>query len=86
MSVGSAGGADREDMAREPDADLREQLPRDGAGRDARRGFARAGALEDVAHVAAAVLGDAGQVGVAGARPGDRRAPRAARIRRAARR
>ena len=47
------------------DADVREQLARDGAGGDARGGFARAGALEHVADVVVAVLERAGQVGVA---------------------
>ena len=47
------------------DADVREQLARERAGGDARRGLARAGALEDVAHVVALVLGAAGEIGVA---------------------
>ena len=59
---------------------LREQLAGDGAGGDARGGFARARALEDVAHVGAAVLRDAGEVGMAGPRPRHRRAARAAGI------
>ena len=49
----------------------REQRARDGAGRDARGRFARAGALEDVAQIVAAVLQPAGQVGVAGPRTRD---------------
>ena len=55
-------------MAGDADAGLREQLPRNGAGGDARRGLAGARALEDVADVVAAVLGDAGEIGVARAR------------------
>ena len=47
------------------DAEAREELPRDGARRDARRGFARARAFEDVADVVAIVLQGARQIGVA---------------------
>ena len=42
------------------DAELREQLPRQAAGRDARRRLAGAGALEHVADVVVAVLDGAG--------------------------
>ena len=42
-----------------------EQLAGDRADRDARRGLARARALEHVADVVVAVLHDAGEIGVA---------------------
>ena len=50
-----------------------QQLPGDRADGDARRGLARAGALEHVAHVVVAVLHEAGEVGVAGPRARHRR-------------
>ena len=72
--------ADGEDVAGDADPGAAEQLARHGAGRDARRGLAGARALEDVPHVRAAVLGDAGQIRVARPRLRDRRAPRAAGV------
>ena len=67
--------ADGEDMAGDAGPGATEQLPRHGAGRDPRGGFAGARALEDVPHVRASVLGDTREIRVA--RPGlrDRRAP-----------
>ena len=50
-----------------------EQLPRDRARRDARRGLARARALEHVANVGAVVLDGARKVGVPRTRPRDDR-------------
>ena len=64
----------------DPDADGREELARDRADGDARGGFARAGAFEDVADVVVAVLDDAGEVGVTRARPRDRRTIDAGRV------
>ena len=80
--TGSGSGGDRADAAErhevraDLDAELLEQAPRHGAGRDARRGLARRGALEDVAGIDAIVLEHADEVGVAGPRPGDAPAPR----------
>ena len=51
-----------------------------GAGGHARGRLARARALEHVAHVVVAVLERAGEIGVAGTRPRDRRAVRAAGV------
>ena len=68
----------RDDVARDLDAEAREELAGEGAGGDARRGLAGAGALEDVAHVVALVLQRAGEVGVAraaAASPARARAP-----------
>ena len=53
------------------DAELREQVPADGAGSDARSGLARGGALENVARVVAIVLEEAGEIGMARAHAGD---------------
>ena len=50
------------------DADRAQERLRERAARHARRGLARARALEHVAHVGEAELPDAGEVGVAGAR------------------
>ena len=58
-------GPERADAAADLDAELGEQHLGEGAGRDARRGLAGRGALEDVAQVAAQVLDAAGEVGVA---------------------
>ena len=52
-------------------AEVLQELAGDRADRDARGGFARARALEHVAHVVVAVLDDAGQVGVARSRARD---------------
>ena len=57
-----------------------EQLLGDGPGGDACGGFPRARAFEDVAHVVAAVLGHARQIGVAGTRTRDGSAARAATL------
>ena len=73
-AFGKMDAADREDVAGDADAGGCQQLAGDGAGGDPRRGLARARPLEDVAHVVAAVLGDAGQVGMPRPRPRDRRA------------
>src|SRR5690606_27643632 len=66
--VGWAGldGPERDHVAADGDAELREQPLGDGARGDARGGLAGGGALEDVARVAAAVLEDADEVRVAG--------------------
>ena len=78
--IGERGRPDREDVAADLGADAAEQLARDGADRDPRSGFAGAGPLENVPDVAVPVLGDAGEVGVSGARPGDDRAIDAGRV------
>ena len=57
------------------DAELAQERAGDAAGRDPGRGLARRGALEDVADVVEAVLERAGEVGVTGPDPGDRRRP-----------
>jgi hypothetical protein len=59
-----------------------EELAGDGTCRHARRCLTRTGAFEDVAHVGAAVLRNAGEIRVSRSWPRDRRATRAAGIRR----
>ena len=62
-------GRERPDL----DAELGEERPRDGAGRDARGRLARRRSLQHVAHVVEAVLERAGEVGVPGPDPRDGR-------------
>ena len=72
------GIANREHVAGQTDARVREQLPGDGARGHARRRLARARSLEDVAHVRAAVLRHSGEIRMARAVAcvtGARRAP-----------
>jgi len=66
--------ADSYHAAGDRDAEFRQQPPRDRTERDAHRRFARAGALEDVAHVGSVVLQPADPVGVSG--PGNVDRPR----------
>ena len=70
----STGASARGPMAttreRDPHAEAGEELLRERAERDRGRGGAGARALEHVARVVEAVLERAGEVGVAGARPG----------------
>ncbi len=73
-------GADREHMTGDADAGAQEQLPREGAGCDARRGLTRARSLEDVAQVLALIFRAAGKVRMSRARTRHRSAPGAARI------
>ena len=70
-AVVAACAADLERPAGDRDPDLGEQGLRDGAGGDVDGGVAGARALERVADVVVAVLEDAGEVGVAGARQRD---------------
>ena len=67
-------------MAHHLDLEVREQLTRDGGGRDARGGLTRAGAFEDVADVVALVFQHAREIGMTGPRPRDGRAFRARRV------
>ena len=73
VALGSAerDRGDLEDVAADLDSERAQELLGEGAGGDPRRGLAGAGALEDIAHVAEAVLLQAGEVGVA--RPGQMR-------------
>ena len=59
------------DVADDVGAELAQQLPGDGTDGDTGRGFACAGPFEHVADVVVAVFHDAGEIGVAGPRPGD---------------
>ncbi|KXW71501.1 hypothetical protein MPHL43072_15880 [Mycolicibacterium phlei DSM 43072] len=68
------GGADGDDVRDHLDAErLLEEVAGDGAGGDAGRGLAGAGALQHRAGVVEAVLEHARVVGVAGPGPGQRR-------------
>src|SRR4051794_16047063 len=58
-------------MRSDLDPELPQQLLADSSARHTRDGLARAGALEDVARVHAVVFERTGEIGVAGARPGD---------------
>ena len=64
-----ADAVDAIHVAHDLDVERSEQLPGDGACRDARRGLARARALEHIANVGAVVLDGARQIGVPGTRP-----------------
>ena len=68
-------------MAGDANAGRGQQLTRDRAGRHTRRGLTRARPFEDVPDVGAAVLGDAGEIGMTGPRLRDRRTPRARGVR-----
>ncbi len=59
-------------MTSDADAELAQEPLADRRRRDARRGLASRGALENVARVVAIVLEEAGEVGVAGAHARDR--------------
>ena len=63
--------ADGDRPARHDDAQLREERLGQRSGRRSRRGFPRAGALQDVACVVRPELQRTGEIGVAGPRPGD---------------
>ena len=67
-------------MARDAGARMGQQLLGNRSSGNARGGLPRACAFEDVANVGASVLGDAGQVGVAGTWARDRRPPRASSL------
>ena len=66
--AGAVDAADRSDVRADLDAQRAQERLRQRAHGHPRGGLARAGALEHVAHVGEAVLLDAGQVGVPGAR------------------
>jgi hypothetical protein len=68
-----AGRADAHRVAAHLDAEVAEEEPGQGAGGNARRGLAGAGALQHVPQVVVAVLHHAGEVGVTGAQTRDRR-------------
>ena len=73
--VGVGEGSHRAELvdeAPDPHAAGRQQLARQRAGHDPRRGRARRGALQDVADVIGVVLERSGQVDVARSGPGDR--------------
>ncbi len=72
------GLAENEDMAGDAGADAGQQLLGDRASGDPGGRLAGARALQDVANISAAVLGDAREVCVARPRPGDRCPSRAA--------
>ena len=72
--LGSQRGADRDDVADQPDVQrLRQEGLGDGAERDPGRCLAGAGSLEDRPGVVESVLLHAGEVGVPRARAGQRR-------------
>ena len=70
--IGERRRSDRDHVAHDVDAELLEQLPRDGADGDPCGRLAGARALEHVANVVMAVFHDPGEVGMAwtGARDG----------------
>ena len=69
-----ADAVDAIDVADDLDVECLQQLPGDRAGRDARRGLARARALEHVANVGAVVFDRARKVGMARAAAASRSA------------
>ena len=73
VGLGRPHGADLRDVGDDLDAERAQERLGDRAAGDARRGLARAGALEDVADVGEAELLDPGEVGVARARQVDLR-------------